>query len=285
MISGGVRGSALASVTLPRLFGYTFTTLSANPWPSGSGNVLGLRRAGWKTICRSGRSSPSRAQEGVGLEHVAREWPAPRDGILQQVPGAARRRTQRYAVRLAVLHLHDDAGCKMVVIVRADARQMMLDVDAVRLERRSVANPGEHQNLRRLNGAGRDHDLAASAHTLAFAADLDFDSRRAPVLDEDPRHERLREDFEVRARACGAQVGDRGRIAPAIADRALPRAVAFRVRTIEVVIALVAERAHRFEKRANHGVRSRDVRDFDRSIRAVIAASPGNAALLSERMK
>ena len=39
------------------LRGYIPTELTTKPWPSGSGKVPRLRRAGWKTICRSGRAA------------------------------------------------------------------------------------------------------------------------------------------------------------------------------------------------------------------------------------
>ena len=144
-----------------------------------------------------------RAHEGVGLEHVARERAATKQRVLEQVPGAARRGTQRDAVRLGVAHLHEHAGGEVVVIVRADAGQVMPHLDAERAQRLAVADAGEHQDLRRLHRARADDDFAARVQPLQLPGALDLDARRAAVLDEDARHPRVGPHLEIAAARAG----------------------------------------------------------------------------------
>ena len=89
-------------------------------------------------------------------------------------------------------------------------------------------------------------------------------STRRRVTSESVRTSRL-----LRARA-GQQVGHCGRIPSPVADRSLPWPVTFGVRAIEVVAALEAERAHRFQERWDHRIGPRDLAHPDRSAVPVI---------------
>src|SRR4030095_11222095 len=51
-----------------------------------------------------------RAHEGVGLENIARQWPTAKQRVLNEVQNPAWRGLQRDSVRLAVAHLHENAG-------------------------------------------------------------------------------------------------------------------------------------------------------------------------------
>ncbi len=210
-----------------------------------------------------------RANEGVGLEHVAGERAATKKRVLEQVPGPARCGTQRDPVGLAVAHLHQDAGGQVVMVVRAHPGQVVPGLDAERAQRFAVADAGEQENLRRLHGPGAHDDLAARLQALQLPGALELDARRAAVLEKDSRHQRVGAHLEIAACACRAQVGHRGRIPSAVADRSLSQPVTFGVRAVEILAAPETERAHRFQERGNHRIGPRDVAHPDWSAPAV----------------
>ena len=89
-----------------------------------------------------------RANEGVGLEHVAGERATTKERVLEQVPGAARCGTQRNPVGLAVAHLHQNTGGHVVMVVRAHSGQVLPGLDAERAQRFAVADTGKQEDLR-----------------------------------------------------------------------------------------------------------------------------------------
>jgi hypothetical protein len=89
----------------------------------------------------------------------------------------------------------------MVLQVLSDARQMVQGADAVLGQHLPVADAGQHQQLRRLECAGRDDHLAPGAELLALVATEIFDADCALALEQDARRMRLRFDPEVGALA------------------------------------------------------------------------------------
>ena len=90
------------------------------------------------------------------------------------------------------------------------------------------------------------------ATTLLRAPSISTSTALArPPLDDDPGHERVGENAQVRAPAGGLEVGCGGRGSPAVVDRALPKAEPFRVRAVEVVAgAEFPQGGHRIQERA-----------------------------------
>ena len=141
-----------------------------------------------------------RAHKGIGFENVAGQWPAAKQRVFQECPQPARRSLERDAIRLAVAHLHENAGGQVIVIVGAHARQGVLDLDSEIAQRICVTDTGQHQDLWRLNGSGADDDFAPGVQPLGDAVALALDPGRAPVLDDDARHQRVGEHLEIAAR-------------------------------------------------------------------------------------
>lgn len=84
----------------------------------------------------------------------------------------------------------------MVVQVVAN-RQICVDGDAVPLQVRGRADPGQLQNLRRPVRASRYDDLARRSDHLLAAFDQGFHARGAGAFDDDLRHRRIREHGEI----------------------------------------------------------------------------------------
>ena len=76
---------------------------------------------------------------------------------------------------------------------------------------------GEQQELRRVVRARREDDLALGADLLERAVAHRLDADRACAVEQDPVDAGVGEHLDVAARDGRAQVGDRGRAAPAVA--------------------------------------------------------------------
>ncbi len=149
---GYASGSALASRRCPRLLGYSPTMLTAIAVPQRKRERVLVPACRLEHHLDVGRSSSAAcARRRCTLEDVARQRPGPEQRVLDEIRHASRQRAQRDAVRLGVRHLEDQRGGEMVVIVRADARQVMLHLDAVGFERGAIADAGKHEDLRRLD--------------------------------------------------------------------------------------------------------------------------------------
>ena len=124
----------------------------------------------------------------------------------------------------------------MVVQVATHARQFQLLCDAVLAQLFGATDAGQQQQLRRVDRAAGQHDLACGLGTHAFTLALEFDGDGTPVLDHDAFDHGAGRDGEVVAIARGVQVA--GRRAPALTVflRQLVEAEAFHLRAIEVRI-------------------------------------------------
>ena len=90
-----------------------------------------------------------------------------------------------------------DVDLEVILQVLADARQVVHDRDAERLELARVPDAGELQQLRRVDRAAAEDDLLRADH-LRLAAVHDLDPDRARPLEDDPVHERAAANLEVR---------------------------------------------------------------------------------------
>ncbi len=152
-----------------------------------------------------------RAYETCGLEYVARQRPAAKQRVLEQVHEAARCRAPGNPVGLGVLHLHEHGDGEMIVIIAAHARQVMLHLDAVRAQCSRTADSGEHEQLRRKNGAAGNDDFASRPERARSTAGMThFNTRGAAALEHDAQRARVRENGEVAAMTCGLQIRRRG---------------------------------------------------------------------------
>src|SRR6476620_898129 len=84
---------------------------------------------------------------------------------------------------------------------------------------RGVADAGQHEQLRRLQSAAADDDLACRGHPLNLVAALIFSASGAAILEKDAPRRRSGDDMQVRTRHVRMDVG---------AGRATPLAVLLR---------------------------------------------------------
>ena len=109
-----------------------------------------------------------------------------------------------------------DVDLEVVLEVLADAGQVVDDVDAELAEQRLVADAGELEQLRGVDRATAEDDLAGVARCGAAAAAPVVDADRALALEAHPGRHRQRLDVEVLAVPDRVQVGA-GRGEPAAA--------------------------------------------------------------------
>ena len=147
-----------------------------------------------------------RAYVSRGLEHIARQRSGAKQGVFEQIGNTARRGAPRDAVGLRVLHFHQHGHCQMIMVVRADSGQVMLDVDADGAQLLLVTDTRQHQQLRRLDRARREYHLTArgelpgAAHTRTartrtarteIAGAEHCYAGRTSILDDDPHRPRV----------------------------------------------------------------------------------------------
>ena len=70
-------------------------------------------------------------------------------------------------------------------------------------EMRAGSDAGQHQQLRRLDRARRDDDLAPARADFAFAALPVFDANSAPAVEQNARGQRIGFDTKVAAMRAG----------------------------------------------------------------------------------
>ncbi len=139
--------------------------------------------------------------------------------------------------------------------------------------------------MRRLNAAGADDDLASRVDPVLASIRFQFDACRPAVLDHHARHQPIREDPQVRPAGCGSEVCGGGGGSSAIADRALAQSVALGGRAVEILAAFeLAQRVHRLQEGAIHGVGALDVNDIDGSADPVIGR-PGEESVVFRAQK
>jgi hypothetical protein len=203
-------GSGEASVTVPRLSGVGVELQVLR---------VELRRRAVKAACLGdrGRQPPT-----VGLDQLAHaalvlERGAQQGHRIDGPPDCPRR--------------------EMVLKVAADGGQIVDRAHIGASQQRGIADSGEHEQLRRVVGAGAQQDLALRPRVQRLAVALARDGDRARSLKEDPVRLRARAQLEVRATQRGVQVRAGRRAAPAVALRDLIPADAILLAAVEVVVA------------------------------------------------
>ena len=137
--------------------------------------------------------------------------------------------------RRRVVGEQDDPGVQVILEVAADRGLVEPHVDAERGQLVGGADAGEHQQLRRLVGAGGEDDLAGGLQRGRRAVDDRLDAGRAGAVEQHAGDERHRDQRQVRALEHGVEVGDRGRAAHAVALRHLVAPDAVLLAGVEVV--------------------------------------------------
>ncbi len=178
----------------------------------------------------SGASSSGRVRKNAARLGDVRAQRAAALALEQREVLGRERAEQRRLVGLVVQLRH-----AVVLQVVADG-QVLAHLDPERLEVLRRPDAGEHQQHRRLVGAGREDHLALGAQLLDLAAarDLDADGARRRRTGSAARARPVMH-VEVRPRARRMQEGGSRRPAAAVALRQLEAADALLARAVEVV--------------------------------------------------
>ncbi len=131
---------------------------------------------------------------------------------------------------------------------------------------------GELQELRRLQCAGRQNDLAIRARGLLAALLDPFDADGARAFEHDARCVRARDHRQIGPRHRRAQKRDGGALAPALADAELIGADAVGGLAVEVAVGRQAELLRRLDPGAAGRMVVAQGRDTQRAVRAAILA-------------
>src|SRR5712691_9825859 len=137
--------------------------------------------------------------------------------------------------RLGAAILH--ANLKVVLQLGPDRRHVGDDVYSERLEQRRRSEPGQLQELRRVERAAGDDDLRVGICNAGRIAAPVFDADGAASGKEDPARQRVRYDGEIGPAARLAQIADRGRAAAPTARGQLEITGAFLGGAVEIVVA------------------------------------------------
>src|SRR5437879_11825022 len=129
----------------------------------------------------------------------------------------------------------------MVLQAAPDTGQVLHHRDAERGQLVLRADPRQQQELRRVDRAAAQDDLARGAGGIDAALAAEADADGAAALEQDLFGERLGDDLPVAALHRRAQIADRGRAAPAVARRRLVIADAVLAGAVEIVVARITE--------------------------------------------
>src|SRR5690348_1435199 len=157
----------------------------------------------------------------------------------------------------------------MVLQALADPGQVLHERDPERRQMLLRPDPRQHQELRRVDGAAAQDDLASGACFELPAAPPERDADGAAALEEDLVAERLGHDLQIAPLHRRPQIPDCGRAAPAVARCRLVVAGPVLTRAVEIVIARKAERDGRLDKSLADRVMIRHIRDAERAVGAV----------------
>jgi hypothetical protein len=123
----------------------------------------------------------------------------------------------------------------VVLEILSHAPERNPDRNAVGAELLGIADPGQHQQLRRVDRAAGENDLAIRARDPGLAAPDVFDADGAMSLEHHPGSERSHLDREVGPLQRGTKIRGRRAASPAVADGHLDRREALLLRTVVVV--------------------------------------------------
>ena len=151
---------------------------------------------------------------GVGLEQIAGKRPLARHHVFQAVPHIPQRRFPRQSVRCAVCRIHRHIRGRMICEITADTGQVMHWLDTGCAQLRLVANTGMQQDVRRMEGAGTQHNFTTCAQDPHAVTGLQFDRHCLAVLDQHPSNQRAGHHRQILPVHDWPQVGADSRYPP-----------------------------------------------------------------------
>ena len=139
----------------------------------------------------------ARAEETAGIAGADREQSLPEQGVAHSgadpLAPAVDHVVHRDRLGAAIL----DADLEVILKVFADAGHVGGHADAMRAQQRGRSEPGKLHQLRRVERAAGQDDLAAGAGSPRRAALPVFDPDRAPPLKQDAARQRVGFDDEI----------------------------------------------------------------------------------------
>src|SRR5579872_675490 len=131
---------------------------------------------------------------------------------------------------------------------------MVRELYSMRCELVGAADAGQHENLRRIDRAGREDDLPIGAGVKAFAVAPIFHRHGAAALDDNSLSQGVRGDDKIRPPKNRAQESFRGAAPLAVPDRKIIAAEAFLLLAIEIVIDGVARLPAGFDEQVEERI-------------------------------
>src|SRR5262245_23542320 len=183
------------------------------------------------------RGKRTRSKEAAGVASADREQPLSEQSVTQS-GGGAMLPTVNHVVhrdRLGAAILH--ANLKVVLQLGSDPRHVGDYVYSKRLQQRRRSEPGQLQELRRVERAAGDDDLRVGVSNAGRIAAPVFDADGAASRKEDPARQRVRYDGEIAPAARLAQIADGGRAATPMARGQLEITGDFLSGAVEIVVA------------------------------------------------
>ena len=163
----------------------------------------GVTRNGCTVNMASGLSRPSRVLKKAAQRRGGKAQEAlPGGDVEQPLPQGAK--TARALVEGYAATAHTPLHARRIVVAQifADARQVVVDLDAEPLEALRLADAGQLQQLRRGDGPGRHDHLTRCACLALLATHRIAHADAAGALHDQALGQRIRLDAEVR-RVCG----------------------------------------------------------------------------------
>ena len=146
---------------------------------------------------------------------------------------------------------------------------MVLHLDAQRSEVCPIADPGEHQQLRRLDGTRGEHDFPMRPHDDGVVLGPGFHGHRALAVEDYASCLGARQHEQIRAFQCRIQHGAGGGLTPASADGELTQCHPLGVSAGQIRASRKPQLRERIEEGEIERIRPRDIADIDGAAAAV----------------
>ena len=241
-------GSVLRSVTSPRLSGRHWREVEGEARvlgePRGGDRLRGVQAEIDELVLHLGLLRPRQhAREQARFRGADRHVPAPAERPFGAHPRHLHRVRHGLVQRVGGLGAEGEAHHEVVLEVAPDLRRLRHHRQAEALQRRAVADAGEHEQLRALDGAGREDHLAPGAvDLLRPIGPAHGDAHGALAFEHNAQAQPLRFDAQVRPLQRGAEIGHGRAPAPPLVDVELVRRHALVPLAVEVPAAREAER-------------------------------------------
>ncbi len=154
-------------------------------------------------------------------------------------------------VQRGLVAFEDEPRLEVILQVPADAGQIVAHLDPVVLQMRRVAQPGEHQEMRRADGSGRQDHFGSRAHHMLGTRAVAPDDPRGPLaLEQDVAGLCPGQDRQVLALAHRIEKRDGGGTAPPVPRGKLEVAHAF----LRGAVVIGVERVSGLLRRGDPGI-------------------------------